>query len=1192
MSQIPFKEKLIEALEQGSLLPLVGAGVSMSIKDDKGNRVFPSWPELLESAAAVSDSNYKKLINTYVSLDRLHDAAKEARKSLTGETWFEFIQSKFNLNLKECDKDSFDLARSIWDLGNQIITLNYDRVLKYSGPVDNISVIKNSSPSQIKQFQQPSKSKAIWHLHGHIDEPEEMVLTPDSYEYLYSDESKYTAAIQVLKNVMATRSLLFIGCSLNDAEILAELAYQQELFNGNSKIHFALIHVDQKELVQEKLKGFDTIKLITFSDFGQPLIDKINEISALKSQKPPKGSLIKAASIEVKVHKSTIAYLSAKPFGQALGNFSEIEKELKKRPPYDVDSYVLTQETLQSLTGYNYLVLVCHLKNDKLIIENEWCGSERITLEELQENLDLDDLKGIIVICDELPTDEALSGFNLPIIFMPELKSPKNIKKLWFQVFKKQSFSVFEENSVLYNTSLFDFGDKLKILNAKFQLHTTKLPYEISKDEVAKFIGRQQDIEEVSRKLFEANDQNEFITILGAGGLGKTSLVKKLAVEYNNRNMFDAGVTFIDCEHLSSYQQFHRHIASAFDLEDAIDVIDHIMENTEFQDGERLIIVDNAESLLFLDDKVKILNLIGEVNQYATLIITSRESLDIPSEKIYQLRDFVSEEALLLFESKTAIEFSMSDKIFLKKHILKEYLDHNPLAISLVASTLIKSKDLNDLKIDLDTNFFELTQKGQENFSRPEDINIDRKSSIYNCIDYSYKMLATPSKEALIKLSYFPDGVDLSNFRKLTEKDAKSRGKAPIKDATIKVLQDKSLVQSSSQYIRLHPLVARFAQSKINVEEQATYLRVIFDFQHRFLEALNDMDQSNNLSKQAVAKTITSKQIKNFCFIVEKLNPDFDEEEMCLYFDQLSAVSGLIEEFREPSNSMKQSITLFNEQSSLYKLMRMHILGNEYYLGNFDRSYKKILNELPPEEWLSLDFTNPIERKIFLTASLIYCNEGMAFKETLYLRDNSFRHSYYSSALIHLGVFNKKLAEICNQNSESLYVKWACGQLSLDELTIYIDHLHPKEHINIASMLILKAKLTTVNKEEITKLVVVNPYTKGIKYLLNAMHTSDKHEAKAFFNKALPELKHIKFAYTAAQFDFATWLYRQGEEQFEDIYIEGLESAKKFHFHFLQHSFLQITADDKIDYNEADYPFPDNESFIGFTQQLIKYNKG
>jgi predicted ATPase len=1192
MSQIPCKENLIKALEQGSLLPLVGAGVSMSIKDIQGNRVFPSWPELLNRAAEESSTEYRQLITTFVSLQRLHDAAKEAKKSLIGENWYNFIQSQFNHDLKACEQASFDLASSVWNLGNQIITLNYDRVLKYAGPVDNIAVITNSSPAQVKQFQEASQNKAIWHLHGHIDEPEEMVLTPDSYECLYGDKSKYTAAIQVLKNTMASRSILFIGCSLSDAEILTELAYQQELFNGNSKIHFALIHEDQRELIQEKLKGVNNIQLITFSDFGQPLIDKINEISALKSQKTLKKNLIKTDFIEVEVNKPKIAYLSAKPFGQTLGNFSEIEKELKKRPPYDVDSYVLTQETLQSLTNYNYLVLVCHLKNDKLIIENEWCGSERITLEELQENLDLDDLKGIIVICDELPTEAALSGFNLPIIFMPELKLTKNIKKLWFQVFKKQSFSVFEESCVLYNISLFDFGDKLKVLNGKFQLHTTKLPFEISKDEVAKFIGRQQDIEEVSRKLFEANDQNEFITILGAGGLGKTSLVKKLAVEYNNRNIFDAGVTFIDCEHLSSYQQFHRHIASAFDLEDAVDLIEHIIENTEFQNGERLIIVDNAESLLFLGDKVKILNLIGEVNQYSTLVITSRESLDIHSEKIYQLRDFVSEEALLLFESKTPIEFSMSDKIFLKKHILKEYLDHNPLAISLVASTLIQGKDLKDLKIDLDTNFFELTQTGQENFSRPEDRNIDRKSSIYNSIDYSYKMLEATSKEALVKLSYFPDGIDLSNFKKLTEKDTESKGKAPIKDATIKALQDKSLVQSSSHYIRLHPLVARFAQSKINVEEQTTYLKVIFDFQLSFLKALNTLNLSNDLSKQTVAKTITNKQIKNFCFIAEKLNPDFDEKEIYLYLDYLSAVSSLIEEFQEPYNSIKQSVNLFNDQSSLYKLFRMHILGYEYYLGNFDKAYKKILSELPLEEWLSLDFTNLIERRIFLTASQIYCNEGIAFKEIVFLKNNNFMHSYYSSGLIHIGIFSKKLAEICNQNSESLYVKWACGLLTLDELAIYIDHLHPKEHIHIASMLILKAKLTTLNKEEITKIVVVNPYTKGIKHLLNAMHTSDKDEAKALFNKALPELKHIKFAYTAALLEFATWLYRQGEEKFEDIYIEGLESAKKFHFHFLQHSFLQITADDKVDYNEADYPFPDNESFLVFTQQLIKYNKG
>ena len=43
MSQ--FHKTLISALKDGTLLPLVGAGVSMSIKDTEGKRVFPSWPE-------------------------------------------------------------------------------------------------------------------------------------------------------------------------------------------------------------------------------------------------------------------------------------------------------------------------------------------------------------------------------------------------------------------------------------------------------------------------------------------------------------------------------------------------------------------------------------------------------------------------------------------------------------------------------------------------------------------------------------------------------------------------------------------------------------------------------------------------------------------------------------------------------------------------------------------------------------------------------------------------------------------------------------------------------------------------------------------------------------------------------------------------------------------------------------------
>jgi hypothetical protein len=49
MNELP--KALIEAAQAGTLLPIVGAGVSMSIKNTAGESVFPSWQALLALAA-------------------------------------------------------------------------------------------------------------------------------------------------------------------------------------------------------------------------------------------------------------------------------------------------------------------------------------------------------------------------------------------------------------------------------------------------------------------------------------------------------------------------------------------------------------------------------------------------------------------------------------------------------------------------------------------------------------------------------------------------------------------------------------------------------------------------------------------------------------------------------------------------------------------------------------------------------------------------------------------------------------------------------------------------------------------------------------------------------------------------------------------------------------------------------------
>ena len=62
-------QSLQQALSSKKIIPLVGAGVSMSIKDKNGNPVFPSWKDLLLSAAEKLKSeqftNKAKLVEAF-----------------------------------------------------------------------------------------------------------------------------------------------------------------------------------------------------------------------------------------------------------------------------------------------------------------------------------------------------------------------------------------------------------------------------------------------------------------------------------------------------------------------------------------------------------------------------------------------------------------------------------------------------------------------------------------------------------------------------------------------------------------------------------------------------------------------------------------------------------------------------------------------------------------------------------------------------------------------------------------------------------------------------------------------------------------------------------------------------------------------------------------------------------------------
>ncbi len=87
-------QDLLKVFQDKNLIPVVGAGVSMSLTDEEGNRIFPSWVELLNHAAdALREEGNETFANVIISMLAVNDfqqAASYARKGLKGGLWSQF----------------------------------------------------------------------------------------------------------------------------------------------------------------------------------------------------------------------------------------------------------------------------------------------------------------------------------------------------------------------------------------------------------------------------------------------------------------------------------------------------------------------------------------------------------------------------------------------------------------------------------------------------------------------------------------------------------------------------------------------------------------------------------------------------------------------------------------------------------------------------------------------------------------------------------------------------------------------------------------------------------------------------------------------------------------------------------------------------------------------------------------------
>ncbi|WP_413197427.1 ATP-binding protein [Pararobbsia alpina] len=269
-------------------------------------------------------------------------------------------------------------------------------------------------------------------------------------------------------------------------------------------------------------------------------------------------------------------------------------------------------------------------------------------------------------------------------------------------------------------------------------------------------IGREDAIDDIVRAL----GKNRHVSLVGAGGIGKT----RLAVEVANRigNAFPDGVYFIPLASASDPDSVRLAASRALGLNPGQGPVSFAQFGREIGHPRMLFVLDNCEQVIGAASTVA--EALGGISEGARVMATSREPLRVIGEDVYRveplhvlpLDDFedtaVRCSAVQLFFSRArAIDplFPSNERVHALIHTICRRLDGIPLAIELAAAraTIL---GVDALAARLDDRFKVLT--GGTSFALP------RHQTLKATFDWSYALLSETERTTLRRLSVFASG--------------------------------------------------------------------------------------------------------------------------------------------------------------------------------------------------------------------------------------------------------------------------------------------------------------------------------------------------------------------------------------------------------------------------------------------------
>jgi predicted ATPase/class 3 adenylate cyclase len=307
------------------------------------------------------------------------------------------------------------------------------------------------------------------------------------------------------------------------------------------------------------------------------------------------------------------------------------------------------------------------------------------------------------------------------------------------------------------------------------------------------FVGRQQDVLRIQRLL----ETQPLVTIVGAGGMGKTRLALEAAASVLNDRK--DGTWVVD-------------LASIFDKTLVISVLLSVLGVDQdkgvapleallkfFEERELLLVLDNCEHLI--DEVARVAA--AMISRHVTVLATSREPLNIAGENVYQMSGLTLDSAVQLFNERARAgsqDFAAQTKRPFVEDICR-WLDGIALAIELAAAR-VRTIPVEKLSEHLELR---LLSGGRDR--QP------RQQTMRALIDWSYNLLAPEEQDVLRRSAPCMGGFTLESAIALCGTD--DVGTIDL----VSSLVDKSLfvmdVQEADPRYRLLEPIRQFAREKL-----------------------------------------------------------------------------------------------------------------------------------------------------------------------------------------------------------------------------------------------------------------------------------------------------------------------------------------------------------------------------------------